>query len=260
MNIFRIAKLIIKSFFNNLIMLPILIGVPIFQIFIMDTLYNRLDEEFFNNSSSIVEVIIIGGAKSISMVQQFAVSILVMYVLISGIIAATTIIAEKEERTLMRVFTAPVKKSHYLIGSLIGYSFLLLLTSFTIIYLSYLLFNIDWGTSYWGLFLATFLLGSVSLSIAFVSGGLFKSSKIASGIMSFTIVVMTFLSGGLTQNGGFGLASRFTINWWGYDIYMRVIEGGSLIESGFSIIVLTAIALILTLFGIYLYGRNNIYE
>lgn len=241
-------------------MLPIIIGVPIFQIFIMSKIFTEIESNVAFNTESVVELVFLGTGKPTSMVQEFAVAILVMYVLISGIIAATTIISEKEEHTLMRIFTAPIKKSQFIIGSLIGQATLLFFNSFTIIYISYLLFNVDWGTSLGGLAFATSLLGFVSLSMAFVAGGLFKNSKIASGVLSFVIVVMTFISGGLTQNGGFGLASKFTINWWGFDLYMKVIEGNPLANSSFSIIVLTTVGVILTLLAIFIYGRENIYE
>ncbi|KAB3531506.1 ABC transporter permease [Alkaliphilus serpentinus] len=259
MLIFSIAKKVIKGFFRNIVFIPILIGLPLFQMFVISSVFNEIPSPAINPmGSDIVEIILIGKASSLSMIQGFAVTMVVMFTMLTSILLATTEIAEREEKTIARIFSTPIKKSQYIIGSITGQFIILGLSASSLIFLMKMIFKIDFGPSLIGLAIITITVVFVSLAMGMVFSGMFDNSKVASGVMSTIIVVMTFLSGGLTMNTGFGEVSKFTINWWASQGYINLMEGNGITSLSHSLMVLIPLGLALSVLATIVYRREGI--
>jgi len=253
------VKKVFRGFFSNLVYIPILIGMPMFQIFVISSIFNEFEPVAVNNlSNQLVEILIIKEAAPITMLQGFSATMIVMFTMLTGIILAITEISEREEKTISRIFSTPVKKSQYVIGCLIGQFIILGLCSSTLILLTSIVFDIHWGSSILGIIILTMAVIFVSLSMGMLFSGAFNNSKIASGAMSFIIVVMTFLSGGLTMSDGFGKLSRFTINWWANQGYISLMEGNTISDLQNPLIVLILLGIGFSIAATVVYRREGI--
>lgn len=257
--IYIIAKKVIKGFFGNLIYLPILIGMPMFQIFVISAIFKEIDSTTISSSgSNLVEIFIIKELPPISMLQGFSITMVIMFTMLTAIILAVTEISEREDKTITRIFSSPVKKSQYIAGCIIGQFIILVLSSTTLILLTKIFYKVDWGTSLVGLIIMTMALIFVSLAMGMFFSGIFNNSKIASGVMSFIVVVMTFVSGGLTMNSAFGGLSKLTINWWASQGFIRIVEGEALSSLLNPILVLVTLGIVFSMAATMVYRREGI--
>lgn len=259
--ILTIALKNLRLMLQNVAIVPLLIGMPVFQILLIKEVMDQsipVVRQTIN--SSIMEVVFLQQRAETSMAQNFAASLLVMFILIAGIMAATFLIDEKEQKTMLRVFSTPIRRIEYITGNLLGHSIFMMCIALSIISITKYGIKIDWGTSWTMLSLVTLLVMFVAISFGYCFAGIFNKSKLANGVMSFVIVAMTFLSGGLSFNGSFRGFSNFTINKWGFEAYIALMRGEAFAEIKFNILILFLLGCSFTIISALLYRRENIYE
>lgn len=249
----------IKDMFRDIFLLGFLIIIPLFLIGIISNM-SKGGQVLQSNSNSLVELVILSPSKGNVFVESFATTTLVQFTLMGSMIAGSMLVGEREKNTLLRMFAAPIKKSHMLSGILIGHSIVVLLLSGSIIIGSKLFFGVSFGNSPLNVFIVTLLGVYVATSLAFILSGIFKSSKVAGIVSSFIVIFMTFASGGFSEGDKFETISKFTINKWISEAYLKLMEGGNLLSIKTNLIVLAIMGTVFMVIATNIYRRENIYE
>lgn len=202
--------------------------------------------------------------KKITSMQYFSSSILVMFMMLTGILGAGNILKEREDNTLMRVIAAPVSEINLLLGKFIGNTFLSFMQFGIIMAVTKYVFKVNWGDSNLTLFLITLSIVFVSVSMGFLLSFLFKTEKMVSGIMSMAILFMSFIGGSFTpikEKGILNTISYFTVNKWGFEAYQKLMMGEMKNSINTNILVLFAIGSILFMTSLIIFKkRGSIYE
>ncbi|NBI30703.1 ABC transporter permease [Chengkuizengella marina] len=192
---------------------------------------------------------------STSAIQYYAVTMLVMFLLFSGMAAAISLAEEKEAFTLLRLNSIPLHSNTIIIGKLLGVGIFSLIQAMVIISFSTFVYGVDWGDDYITLFGVIILTIVSSTSIGVILTSLLQSSKSIIAIYQALIFVMTFLSGGMIPNLGDFLNSlgKFSINYWSSNTLIRLmIESDStMIIRNMGVIGSTSLVLALTAGLIY---------
>lgn len=249
----------IKGMIKNPFLIIFLTIIPIFLIGIIKSMVDK-SEGFINGASSLVEVIILSKSKESILLQSFSATLLVQFLLLGSMVAGAMLVGEREKNTLIRMFAAPIKKSEMLMGILIGHSTIVFLICFLIIMLSNLIFKVSWGNSWINVFIVTIFAVYVATSLALIISGIFKSTKVAGTVSSFIVIFMTFASGGFTAGKGFKGISKFTINKWIADAYLKLMEGGNIHSIKVELLILAIMGTVFMIIASAIYRKENIYE
>ncbi|MNI30446.1 ABC-2 family transporter protein [compost metagenome] len=156
--------------------------------------------------------------------QYYAASMLIMFLLYSGMTGAISLMKEKERHTLARLNAMPIREEHIIIGKMSGNGFIAMLQSILIITVTSWLYDVDWGQSYVALSIVCLLLILASMSLAVIGMMFSGSSKSVSSFFQTIILVMTFLSGGFSPlpEGFLHTLGQFTINHWALQSFLRM--------------------------------------
>jgi ABC-2 type transport system permease protein len=191
---------------------------------------------------------------AVSALQYYAAAELVMFLLYAGMMAAISLTTEKEQHTLARLGTLPVKPATVLAGKMAGQGFLAVVQAAVIVAGTSLLYGVDWGDN-WGVLAAVILLTiAASMSLALLIAIIAKTYKAAVGLFQAVIIGMTLLSGGfMPVDGMLQKLGFFTVSYWASDSITRIMQGfGPDVVSG-HLTVLAAIAggLLAVSFAVY---------
>lgn len=257
MAVLHIAFKRIKDMLFNPIMLMVLVGLPLFQMFIMKTILGDTDTAG-NAAESFVDITFVG--LDISLVNLNAASTLVQFLLITGMIGASMFIQEREKNILVRVFSLPVSKNGIILGNAAGQVVVTSCIGAVVIALSKVALGVEWGNSWFSVLVLTVAVIYVSTALGFAFSGFFKSFKVANGAMVFFVMLMTFMSGGFSFDGQFETIGKLTINKWAFNAYARLMDGQSLGSIAPNILILMAMGTGLLILAFVVYGRENLYE
>lgn len=200
-------------------------------------------------SESMVKVgtLVSGGSVvfgSISSLQYYAVANLIMFLLFSGMSAAISLTEEREKGTLRRLYAMPVSMSAVLFGKLAGIlAFAVLQAAFLVAFTQFI-YGVDWGGDYAGIALVCIITSVASICFAVIIASFTRSRKAVESIYTLSVIVMTFLSGGMIPDLGPALQAigKFTINHWATETLRELMAGGNLTGNWQAITTLTAIA------------------
>lgn len=162
--------------------------------------------------------------KQYTALQYYAASMLVMFMLYSGMSAAIGMVTEKEMNTLARLNSLPVRPLHILLGNLLANGILAALQVAFIIGGTAVLYGVEWGSHPVYLALACFFTIVISMSLAVIVTLLVKTTKAVNAVFQTLIIVMTFLSGGFMPDiGEFVRAlGSFTVSYWAVQSMLRM--------------------------------------
>lgn len=222
--IYLIASKNVKLFFKNVVLLPMLIGIPLFQIYMMNSMLSTepVLGEFVEGFVKLT--ILQGTSNGGSFIDFFAASTLVQFVFIAAVVLNANLVTERQENTYTRMLASPLKKWRIIAGNLIGNTLVCIIVAAFIIITTYLLFNMSWGESIPKLILITILTALASTSVSYFIASFFKDAKVAGGAMSMIMILMTFLSGGFSGEGTLQTIRLFTYNKWAVDGYLAVLR------------------------------------
>ncbi|MBD0379279.1 ABC transporter permease [Paenibacillus sedimenti] len=194
--------------------------------------------------------------------QYYAASMLVMFLLYSGMAAAIGLQSEKEVHTLSRLNSLPISNLQILLGKVLGNTGIALLQAFVIIGTTTLLFGVDWGHSFLMLFLVCLMIIIASMSLAILAMCLAGSTKTISMIFQILITVMTFLSGGFSPlpDGLLHKLGVFTVNHWGMQGMLRIMLGSDNSIIMHHVWTLVAIAAGLLIVSLVVYRKAGYHE
>ncbi|MCG8482987.1 MAG: ABC transporter permease [Clostridia bacterium] len=260
MEMFAIANKNLKMLFRSVLFIIFIIGIPIFMIYFMKmTIDNTSVLINSSQSQGFIEMVVLSPSMDNFFLQTFVSGILVQFLLIASTITASMVVSERENNTLMRMFIAPITKVRMLAGISIGHTVFFLIITFVIILTTYFLFGIYWG-SWISILIITLLAAYVATAFAFVITGIFKNGKTAAVVMSIVISIMTFMSGSIVQGDKFDLVSKFTLNKWIADAYLKLMTGQTLANLLTNILTLGIIGTVFMIIAVLIHRKEGIYE
>lgn len=185
--------------------------------------------------------------KSVSAVQYYSSAYLIMFLLYGGMSAAISILNQKKNGTLYRLYAVPVSFRTISMGIISGAIVLSAIQAFVIIMFTTFVYGVDWGDRFGWIVLICLLttIAGVGLAITIASiTGTAKGTQTLFGIIAFT---MTFLSGGMVADISkvFGNAEMYTINHWANISLRSIMEGTDLNSVWSDIGILASISLVL---------------
>lgn len=148
--------------------------------------------------------------------QYYAASMLIMFLLYSGLMASNSLLGEKEGKTLYRLQSMPVSNATIFLGKILGCSLVTLIQAMIIVGGSSLMYGVHWGDHVWLLLLVCVLITLASMTIAIIVALVTKTAGSATAVIQALIIAMTFLSGGFTPLpvDFIQLLGEFTVNHW----------------------------------------------
>lgn len=159
-----------------------------------------------------------------SAAQYYAASMLIMFLLYSGLMASSSLLGERESRTLYRLQSAPVNPGTVFAGKIIGCSLITLAQAAAIVLGSMWLYGVKWGPHPLLLIMVCVLITLSSMTIATFITLVSSTAAGARGLMQAIIIAMTFVSGGFMPLPVefFQKLGAFTVNHWAMQSMLRM--------------------------------------
>jgi ABC-2 type transport system permease protein len=194
--------------------------------------------------------------------QYYAASILVMFLLYSGMITAFSLQNEKVNRTLSRLNGMPIREYQILLGKIIGNMFLSIGQAAVIIGATKLFYGVDWGSHFLTLFLICLCMILASMSLAIVVMLHFQSDSTIALTFQTGIMIMTFLSGGFTPlpDGFLKQVGSYTLNYWGMQSMFQLMLGSESTIVAHHLLILGCMAIGLSLIAFLVYRKGGYHE
>lgn len=256
-DLFILARKNIRLFFKNIVLIPMFVGIPLFQTYMMSSMFDLDSEPATGMVEGFVKLTLIG--EQMGTALDFpTVSVLVQFVLITSVVLGATMMTERQENTYLRILASPVKKWKVVVGNLLGNTLVVLMVSTFIMLGSYLVFDISWGSSMALLIPYTILLSFSAASILYFIASFFTSAKVAGGAMSLMVILMTFLSGGFTGEGSLPTLRYLTFNKYAVDGFLAIIREQSLGVLVTNALMLMSLAVLSVLAATIIYERRDL--
>jgi len=163
--------------------------------------------------------------KDYSAIEYYAAVMLVMFVLYAGMSTGLAFAAEKEEYTLDRLYTAPVRPIHLIAGKMLGSGVVALGQSAVIMLCTRLFYGVDWGDRYLLLLLASLLTVIASISLGVIVAAFAKNGKTIQIVFTLIIMSMTFISGGFNPrlSDNIERIGEYTLSYWASRSFVQLI-------------------------------------
>ncbi|CAH0120051.1 Linearmycin resistance permease protein LnrM [Paenibacillus sp. CECT 9249] len=163
-----------------------------------------------------------------SALEYYSATMLIMFLLFSGMSAAISLLDEKEKKTLERMFALPIAPWKVVLGKLLGAGLFAVLQAAIIILFSAFAYGVDWSGNLPGVAAVIVLTIIASISLAVILAAYAKTSKAVESIYSLLIILMTFLSGGMIVffSEDMEKIGQFTLNHWANGSMLRFMLGG----------------------------------
>jgi len=194
--------------------------------------------------------------------QYYAASMLLMFLLYSGLTLCTSLFGEKENHTLFRINSMPVKGSQLFLGKILGLGLVTLLQGAVIILFTDWIYGVDWGNRPGLLILICLLMALASMTLSIVIVLFSKSAGSARNVITALTVVMTFISGGMNPlpDSWVNTVGAFTINHWAMRAIIRIILHSELPEIMPNLLMLSGICFMLLLAAFISYRKVGYHE
>jgi len=193
--------------------------------------------------------------ESLSSMQYYAAGMSTMFVLFSSMFGAESILKERDDKTLERLLSSPLKKHSVLGGKLLGIFIIGILQFTAYITATKLMFNVNWGRSTIGLVLLPISTVFATTGMTIFIASIVKTRNAVGGISQIFIQGMSALGGSMFPSSMLPPWLRFfsnlTINKWSMDGFLSLMSGAGVISISKSIIALLIIALTFFILGIW---------
>ncbi|WP_410512568.1 ABC transporter permease [Paenibacillus sp. BR2-3] len=194
--------------------------------------------------------------------QFYAASMLLMFMLYSGMTVCTSLFNEKDNHTLFRINSMPVKGSQLFIGKILGIGLVTILQSSMVVLLTDWLYGVDWGDRPGLLILTCMLMIISAMTLSIIVALFFKTAASARSAIATVAVTMTFMSGGMfpLPESWVNSVGAFTINHWALQAILRMILHSELSEIMPNVIMLSLICFVLFLAAFISYRKVGYHE
>ncbi|MCP3771837.1 ABC transporter permease [Paenibacillus sp. MZ04-78.2] len=154
--------------------------------------------------------------KEYTALQYYAVSMLVMFMMFAGTVAAISLVSEREDHTMLRLRSMPVTMNQIVFGKMLGNGLLILMQALVIIGVTHHVYGVYWGDRPVIILAVCLAVTLVSMALAMLASLFCRNVKSVSMALQIVIFLMTILSGGLDLevNGELVQIAEFTVNHW----------------------------------------------
>lgn len=191
-------------------------------------------------------------AKLLDSKQQFASSMLVMFSLFIVLNQAISILKEREEGTLIRIYSTATSKLSFYFGRLMATFSISIIQILCFLAVSSLLIGVNFG-DYLRLIPVIIIHGIIIAAITSVLISLFKNTTLISVVFGFIVSIMSILSGSFFPAdyypGFMRSISHFTINYWINNLYTSNMLGDNFSSMLYIIIAMSIISTLAILLG-----------
>ncbi|MDT3428128.1 ABC-2 type transport system permease protein [Paenibacillus forsythiae] len=197
------------------------------------------------------------GAPAYTASQYYAAAMLLMFLLLCGQMVITSLYSEKDNHTLFRIGSMPVKGRELFIGKMLGIGLVSVLQCASIIVATRFLFGVYWGNRPGLLMLVCLLMIFASLTLSVIISMFVRSAALARAVLSGLTVVMTFMSGGMAPlpDAWVNTGGAFSINHWGMKGILRMMLESPWAQISGSIGMLSLICLVLGSMAFFSYRK-----
>lgn len=188
--------------------------------------------------------------------QYFSVSMLVFFLLTSGMGLGIGILDDRSDRIYSRINSYPVSNNQYLLGKALGNGIIGIFQATIVIIFTSLVFKVNWGNNYLGLAIVVIAVLFSSSGLAVILSNLLNSSKALSTALIVIYWSITFVSGAFAPIPAFEPIGRLTLNKWAFEATTGFMAGKSFGNVANYLLMLISLCLILWMIGIMLYRRR----
>jgi len=261
MKIFNISINYLKRIFTNPFLVILILAGSLLETFLVSSNINSASSSITDSiSQKYTEVMIIGVNKTANINQLLCSSTLAYFLLITAIIMVGLNISDRKNKTFMRMYSCPVKKSTVILGNIIGQFLITFIVAVFYMFFSSIIFKISYGNSLVGIFIVTIFAVYLSASFGFFMSGLFKNSTAGVSTCAFILFFLALFSDSFSLSGDFDATSKFTLNKWIYESYYSLMQENPLSSITQNLIVLMLLGTLFNVLGILLYKREKTYE
>lgn len=174
-------------------------------------------------TSQVVQGTLQDNLHNASAMEYYACSMLIMFLLFSGMSAAISLQKEQENKTLRRIMVAPVTATQALLGKLLGVAVISMIQASVIIIFTSVIYGVNWGDHLSVIAIICLCTIVAAISLAAILAVIFRSSKAVESVYSSLVTIMTFLSGGMIVFVGDQMQTvgQFTLNYWAAGAMLR---------------------------------------
>jgi ABC-2 type transport system permease protein len=210
-----------------------------------------------NNSSYVQMKSISDTGIKYSSFQIYACSMLIMFLLYSGITMSISLQSEQKNKTLARLKGMPLSSFTIFMGKILGNSVMAMIQATVIVLGTHWLYGVNWGGRTLYLIVICFLIIIISMLMATVITLLVKSSASTSIIIQSIIVVMTFVSGGFRPiNDEFiSKLGEYTVNYHASQGIMNMMLTGDMTKVLHHISILGIYSAVILLISVIVYRK-----
>lgn len=202
------------------------------------------------------------GGNKYSSFEIYASSMLIMFLLYSGLTVSISLQSEQQNKTLYRLQGMPVTPLTIFMGKILGNSLVAGLQAVVIIVGTHLLYGVNWGSHLVYLIIICMLVITFSMLMGTVITLLVKSYVSTSVIIQSLIVAMTFVSGGFRpiNNEVINTIGQFSVNHYATQSIMNIMLAGDMSKVMHSISMLGMYSAVILVVGIVVYRKVGYHE
>jgi len=186
--------------------------------------------------------------------QYYTASMSVMFVLFGGMLGAKSIIEEKNQKTMSRLFTTKATRTDIVVGKTLATYLIAFLQLVVLVAFTSLAYRTQWGDLR-GVFLVTASLALAATGFSMFVAAVARTERMADALQNFGIQIMAFLGGCQYPFYLFppvlDTISRLTITRWGLDGYLLLMQGQAWTAASRQAAILAAMGLAYLVVGIW---------
>ncbi|AWB43208.1 ABC transporter permease [Paenibacillus sp. CAA11] len=200
--------------------------------------------------------------KSYTAFQYYSASMLIMFLLYSGLSASISLSSERTSHTLYRLGSMPVSPGTVFGGKILGNSLMGFLQALVIVGFTKWVYGVDWGMQPLLLALLCFLVVLCSMFLAVTVSLFVHKPSSARAVIQTIIVAMTALSGGFTPLPVelINRIGEFTPSHWAMQGILRMMLYENQGQIMYHVAVLGGIAALLLIIGMSAYRKVGYHE
>lgn len=193
-------------------------------------------------------------AKELSAVQYYSAGMGVMFILFGSMFGAFSLLDERRNLTLARLFTTPTGRTSILGGKLGGIFLIGILQFATLVLATRIIFKVEWGALAGVILL---MMGTVmaATGMAIFIAAVAKTNKSAAAMSQMMIQGMAALGGSMIPITVFPAwmqtVSKFTINYWAIFGFTQLMSGKGLAVITTPVLVLLVVAVTFMALGVW---------
>lgn len=213
--------------------------------------------QYLSNAPSPERAVIANSSQNVnSKIEQSKLSlgILTMFILMFIGTISGSLLEDKNKKTFMRNFCAPIREHEMMLGYLISNTLLGCIQIIIFLCVSTLIFKTEWGTSILNVFIVLlfFMIASIGFTVG-IAGFISDQQKFNMVVM-LSAVTTSFLGGEMLpikfMNNIFQKIANFIPQKWVIDSYMKLALGKSLLDIRFNLLILLLFGLVFFTFGV----------